>query len=198
MCVCVCVCVCACVCVKGEFGTPTDAHALLAGRSRPPVSAAAAVEAAKVAAAPAAAVKEAHGPALAVVAPVVRVLRAVRPRVRRERRALAAARGGAARVVVEAGGRRAALSAPETLRSHALSRKLSAHDRRAHEQEDAARKHDPNRAARNFYARTGSQVRLQAADAGLSVGKSRLVRRSERLLLQLPCVCAAAAPTSVP
>lgn len=138
------------------------------------MSAAAAVEAAEVAVAPAAAVEEARGPPLAVVAPVVRVLRAVRPRVHREGNALPAARAGTARVTVEPGGRRAALSAPQHLRSNALSRELSARDHCAREQENAARKHDPNGGLGNFYARARLEVGVKMKDEGLSRWKENL------------------------
>lgn len=168
--------------------TLTHADPLVACGSRPPVSAAAAVEAAEVSAALTAAVEEADGPPLPVVTPVVRVLRAVRARVRREGHALAAARGGTARVEVEPGGGRAALSAPETLRGHALSRELCVHEGCAHEHEyeDAAGNHDPKRLWRLLLSRTQLQVRLQVRrhfqEQGLSRREEAVIRRSEPLL----------------
>lgn len=101
------------------------------------MSAAAAVVAAEVPIALTGAVEETDGPPLPIVAPVVRVLRAVRAPVRRDGHALSAPRAGATRVVAESGGRRAALSAPETFGRRALPGELCARDHRAHEQQKA-------------------------------------------------------------
>lgn len=105
------------------------------------MSAAAAVEAAEVAATLAGAVEVADGPALAIVAAVVRVLGAVRARVHSNVDALSAARAGAARVVHESFGRRAALSAPEPLGGHAHPGELSAHHRGGSQQQEAPQDH---------------------------------------------------------
>lgn len=105
------------------------------------MSAAAAVEPAEVPVALAGAVKEADGPALPIIPPVVRILRAVRARVHGDVHALPAPRADATRVVGESGGRRAALSAPEPLGRHALPGELSAHHHRAREEQKAPLEH---------------------------------------------------------
>lgn len=115
--------------IKLLFFLLTDIHALVAVVAGKSVSAAAAVQAAEVAVALAGAVEVAHGPPLPIVPAVVRVLGAVRARVRCDVDALSAPRTGATRVVDESLGRGAALSASEPLGRHAHPGELSARDR---------------------------------------------------------------------
>lgn len=120
----------------------TDIHPLVAVVPGKSVSAAAAVEAAKVAVALAGAVEVADGPPLPIVPAVVRVLGAVRARVHCNVDALSASRAGATRVVDETFGRRAALSASEPLGRHAHPGELSAHDCRGRQEQKAPQDHD--------------------------------------------------------
>lgn len=106
----------------------TYGHAPLARVSGESVRAAATVEAPEVPAAAARAHEEAQRPALAIVAPVVRVLRAVCTRIRAHVHALPAPRARAARVTLLTGRGRAALRALEALRRHARARELSVNE----------------------------------------------------------------------
>lgn len=103
--------------------------------------AAAAVITAEVSVTPTGTVEEPDGPSFPIVPSVVRVLRAVRARVRRDWHALSAPSAGATRVVVESRGRRTAPSTPESFGCHTLSGELSAHERRAHKHQKPAPRH---------------------------------------------------------
>lgn len=131
----------------------TNRNSLVAVGPRPSVSAAAAVITAEVSITLTGTVEETDGPSFPIIASVVRVLRAVPARVHRHGHALSAPRAGATRVVVESGGRRAALSAPESFGCHTFSGELSAHDHRAHKHQKAALPHYPKTVCQIFYAR---------------------------------------------
>ncbi len=131
----------------------TNRNSLVAVGPSPSVFAAAAVITAEVSVTLTGTVEETDGPSLPIIPSVVRVLRAVPARVHRHGHALSAPRAGATRVVVESGGRRAALSAPESFGCHALSGELSVHDHRAHKHQKAALPHYPRMVANFFYAR---------------------------------------------